>query len=88
LSKKYGDIMQLKLGSIHTIVVSSPEIAKQVLKVHDLIFASLSETIARPFFLNMILHGHLLGTIGETCKRLAHYSFSLSKGLRLQECPR
>jgi hypothetical protein len=36
LSKKYGD----------TIVVSSPEMAKQVLKVHDLICASRPETIA------------------------------------------
>jgi len=46
LSKKYGDIMELKLGSVLTIVVSSPEMAKQVLKVHDLICASRPETIA------------------------------------------
>ncbi|KAH9536222.1 hypothetical protein CY35_17G097200 [Sphagnum magellanicum] len=46
LSKKYGDIMELKLGSVRTIVVSSPEMAKQVLKVHDLICASRPETIA------------------------------------------
>jgi hypothetical protein len=46
LSKKYGDIMELKLGSVRTIVISSPEMAKQVLKVHDLICASRPETIA------------------------------------------
>jgi hypothetical protein len=46
LSKKYGDIMELKLGSVLTIVVSSPEMAKQVLKVHDLVSASRPETIA------------------------------------------
>jgi len=46
LSKKYGDIMELKLGSVLTIVVSSPEMAKQVLKDHDLICASRPETIA------------------------------------------
>jgi hypothetical protein len=45
LSQKYGDIMELKLGSVRTIVVSSPEMAKQVLKVHDLICASRPETI-------------------------------------------
>ncbi|KAG8377571.1 hypothetical protein BUALT_Bualt08G0047000 [Buddleja alternifolia] len=35
LSKTYGPLMHLKLGSIHTIVVSSPEIAKEVLTKHD-----------------------------------------------------
>jgi hypothetical protein len=38
--------MELKLGSVLTIVVSSPEMAKQVLKVHDFICASHLETIA------------------------------------------
>ncbi|KAL5787691.1 hypothetical protein ACOSP7_004640 [Xanthoceras sorbifolium] len=36
LSRKYGSIMLLQLGKIPTLVVSSPEIAKQVLKTHDL----------------------------------------------------
>ncbi|KAK4481521.1 hypothetical protein RD792_012422 [Penstemon davidsonii] len=35
LSKIYGPLMHLKLGSVHTIVVSSPEIAKQILQKHD-----------------------------------------------------
>jgi len=36
LSKKYGHVMLLKFGSIPTVVVSSSETAKQVLKIHDL----------------------------------------------------
>ncbi|KAL5823928.1 hypothetical protein ACOSQ3_021911 [Xanthoceras sorbifolium] len=36
LSRKYGPIMLLQLGKVPTLVVSSPEIAKEVLKIHDL----------------------------------------------------
>ncbi|KAG8382127.1 hypothetical protein BUALT_Bualt05G0044400 [Buddleja alternifolia] len=39
LSKKYGPIMTLKLGSVTTIVVSSPETQKLVLQKHDLAFS-------------------------------------------------
>ncbi|VVB04712.1 unnamed protein product [Arabis nemorensis] len=36
LSKKYGPVMFLKLGRVPTVVVSSSETAKQVLKIYDL----------------------------------------------------
>ncbi|ESQ42676.1 hypothetical protein EUTSA_v10013314mg [Eutrema salsugineum] len=36
LSKKYGPVMLLKLGRVSTVVVSSPQTAKQVLRDHDL----------------------------------------------------
>lgn len=38
LSKTYGPIMFLRLGSKPTVVVSSPEVAELVLKTHDDIF--------------------------------------------------
>nr|AJD25155.1 cytochrome P450 CYP71AT91 [Salvia miltiorrhiza] len=40
LSLKYGPLMSMKLGSVPVIVVSSSDIAKQVLKTHDLVFSS------------------------------------------------
>eukprot|EP01018_Ginkgo_biloba_P006559 Gb_31930 [translate_table: standard] len=40
LVKKYRDIMCLRLGSVLTVVVSSPEMAKEFLKSRDMIFAS------------------------------------------------
>ncbi|TMW82257.1 hypothetical protein EJD97_006400 [Solanum chilense] len=40
LSKKYGKIFSLKLGSTSMIVVSSAKIAKEVLKTQDLVFCS------------------------------------------------
>nr|AQY76215.1 cytochrome P450 [Thapsia garganica] len=35
LSQEYGPVMHLKLGQVPALVVSSPEMAKEVLKVHD-----------------------------------------------------
>ncbi|CAA0839351.1 Cytochrome P450 83B1 [Striga hermonthica] len=40
LSRRYGPIIQLKLGSVPTIVISSAELAEQVMKAQDLAFCS------------------------------------------------
>nr|ATG29933.1 CYP750C18 [Taxus chinensis] len=40
LAKKYGNIMFLRFGSVPTVVISSPSIAKEFLKTHDLVFAN------------------------------------------------
>ncbi|KAI3465331.1 hypothetical protein Pfo_021994 [Paulownia fortunei] len=46
LSKTYGPLMHLKLGSIDTIVVSSPEIAQEILQKHDYAFPGRMTTAA------------------------------------------
>ncbi|XP_072974228.1 indole-2-monooxygenase-like [Typha angustifolia] len=40
LSKKHGPLMLLHLGEIPTLVVSSPEMARVIMRTHDHIFAS------------------------------------------------
>lgn len=45
LSHKHGPLMHIKLGALSTIVVSSPDMAKEVMKTHDINFAN------RPYLL-------------------------------------
>ncbi|KAK2975513.1 hypothetical protein RJ640_009142, partial [Escallonia rubra] len=49
LSKKYGQLMQLKFGSFPVVIASSAEMAKQFLKTHDHIFASRPPTAAAKY---------------------------------------
>ncbi|WOG98511.1 hypothetical protein DCAR_0417854 [Daucus carota subsp. sativus] len=46
LAKKYGPLMSLKLGQVFAVVVSSPEVAAEILRTHDL---NVSQ---RPYFLS------------------------------------
>uniref|UniRef100_A0A803MMN7 Uncharacterized protein n=1 Tax=Chenopodium quinoa TaxID=63459 RepID=A0A803MMN7_CHEQI len=40
LAKRYGRVMQLQLGQVPTIIVSSADMAKEVMKTHDSVFCN------------------------------------------------
>ncbi|XP_015078888.1 premnaspirodiene oxygenase-like [Solanum pennellii] len=46
LSQRYGPIMYLQLGQVPTVVITSPTIAQEILKTHDLAFADRPQFVS------------------------------------------
>ncbi|MED6219483.1 hypothetical protein PIB30_036264 [Stylosanthes scabra] len=45
LSNKHGPLMHLQLGQISSVIVSSPNMAREIMKTHDLVFAERPELL-------------------------------------------
>ncbi|KAK6920615.1 Cytochrome P450 [Dillenia turbinata] len=46
LSDKYGPLLLIHMGQSRAVVVSSPEIVREIMKTHDTIFANRQKTVA------------------------------------------
>ncbi|WJX88761.1 hypothetical protein P8452_70812 [Trifolium repens] len=44
LAKEYGPLMQIHLGSVPVLLISSPEAASEIMKTHDRVFANRPQT--------------------------------------------
>jgi cytochrome P450 len=53
LSNKYGPLMFMYLGNVPTLVVSSADMAREIMKTHDIVFSDRPKTTAA----NMLLYG-------------------------------
>nr|XP_043633879.1 cytochrome P450 84A1-like [Erigeron canadensis] len=62
LAAKYGGLLHFRAGSIHMMVVSSPQVAQEVLKVQDNIFSNRPSTVAIRYL-----------TYGQADMAFAHY---------------
>ncbi|BBN02674.1 protein MpCYP829A1 [Marchantia polymorpha subsp. ruderalis] len=85
LKKKYGPLMFMQLGSVPTIVVQGPDMAKEVLRTQDHIFASRPDTVTGElFFYNR--QDLLFAPLGPTFRLLRKTCVnSLFTPLRVQE---
>ncbi|KAL0392083.1 UNVERIFIED_CONTAM: Ferruginol synthase [Sesamum radiatum] len=90
LSKTYGPLMSLQLGSIYTVVVSSPELAKEVLQKHDQVFSGRTIAAAaqvhdhHKISMAYLPVGKEWRTIRKICKEqmFSTYRLDASQGLR------
>nr|WJZ49105.1 cytochrome P450 [Isodon lophanthoides var. gerardianus] len=93
LSKKYGPLMSIHLGSLYTVIVSSPEMAKEILQKHGQVFSG--RTIVQAAHAcdhDKISMGFLPASgvwrdMRKICKEqmFSHQSMEASEGLRRQK---
>lgn len=93
LSQTYGPLMHLKLGSLDTIIVSSPQIAKQILQQHDHAFPGRMASAATTALdhhrtsVACLPVGHQWRILRKICRErmFSTQHLNLSRGLRQEK---
>ncbi|PKU80603.1 Cytochrome P450 71D10 [Dendrobium catenatum] len=84
LSLIYGPIMRLKLGEIHTVIISSADGAKEIMQTHDINFASrpITPTVDALFYNGKGLIFASYGEFWRQMRRICTMELLSSKRVR------
>ncbi|KAI0497693.1 hypothetical protein KFK09_020926 [Dendrobium nobile] len=84
LSLIYGPIMRLKLGEVHTVIISSAEGAKEIMQTHDINFASrpITPTVDALFYNGKGLVFASYGEFWRQMRRICNMELLSSKCVR------
>ncbi|KAH6787251.1 hypothetical protein C2S52_006803 [Perilla frutescens var. hirtella] len=90
LSRKYGPLMSIHLGSLYTVVVSSPEMAKEILQKHGQVFSGrpIAEAVLacdhNKISMGFLPTASIWRDMRKICKEqiFSHGSLEASRGLR------
>jgi cytochrome P450 len=70
LAQKYGPLMYIRLGSCHTIIVSSPAVAKEFLLTHDHVFQYRRPSTINKILTNGSTIGHSSGPLWRQLRKI------------------
>ncbi|KAL2544633.1 Cytochrome [Forsythia ovata] len=84
LSDKYGPLMHIKLGELSAIVVSSPRMAKEIMKTNDVAFSDRAELMIAKILLynSSDIAGAPYGEYWRQMRKLCISEFLCSKKVR------
>ena len=69
LAKKHGPVMRQQLGEVSAVIISSPKVAREVLKTHELCFAQRPDFFVSEF-LSYDYSGSLASPNGDCWRQM------------------
>jgi cytochrome P450 len=82
-AEQYGPLVYLRLGSTHTVVASSPALAKEFLKTQDHVFQARPASLAFNILTNNLSMGVISGSTFRHVRRICVNELFTTKRLQL-----